>query len=231
LARQAVNYAVDKQSLVDNVLQGTAEVAAGPTPPAFNWAYNDDLEPYPYDPAKARELLAEAGVAEGTEVTFYVTEGGSGMLDPIPMGTAIQADLAAVGLDVRIETYEWNTFLGEVNPGLEGKADMAEMAWMTNDPDTLPFLALRTAAWPDQGGFNSGYYSNPEVDALLEAAQVSTDQDERAELYKKMQEIVFDDAPWLFVANWKQNAVTAANVGNFSLQPSFLLMLHDVTKD
>src|SRR5690606_22045206 len=104
--------------------------------------------------------------------------------------TAIQADLAKVGLDVTIETYEWNTFLGEVNPGLEGKADMAEMAWMTNDPDTLPFLALRTDAFPDKGGFNSGYYSNPKVDELLEKARSSTDQAERAKLYKEMQEIV-----------------------------------------
>ena len=93
------------------------------------------------------------------------------MLDPVPMGTAIQADLEAVGFDVTIETYEWNTFLGEVNPGLEGKADMAEMAWMTNDPDTLPYLALRSEAWPDEGGFNSGYYANETVDALLEQAR------------------------------------------------------------
>lgn len=229
-ARQAVNYAVDKQSLVDNVLQGTATVAAGPTPPAFNWAYNEELDPYPYDPEKARELLAEAGVEEGTDITFYVTQGGSGMLDPVAMGTAIQADLEAVGLDVAIETYEWNTFLGIVNPGLEGKADMAEMAWMTNSPDTLPYLALRTEAWPEQGGFNSGYYSNPEVDDLLQKARTSTDQAERATLYKQMQEIVYDDAPWLFVANWKQNAVTTDNVENFSLQPSFFLLLQDVAK-
>jgi len=227
--RQAVNYAVNKQALVDNVLQGTATVADSPIAPAFNWAYNEDLEPYPYDPDRARELLAEAG-AEGAELTFYVTEGGSGMLDPVAMGTAIQADLEAVGLDVNIETYEWNTFLGQVNPGLEGKADMAEMAWMTNSPDTLPFLALRTQAWPDQGGFNSGYYSNEEVDDLLQQARTSTDQDERADLYKRVQEIVYEDAPWLFVANWKQNAVTKANVENFSLQPSFFLMLQDVAK-
>jgi peptide/nickel transport system substrate-binding protein len=109
------------------VLQGTAEVAAGPTPPAFSWAYNDSLEPYPYDPDKARALIQDAG-AEGAELTFYVTEGGSGMLDPISMGSAIQADLAEVGFDVTIETYEWNTFLGKVNPGLEGVGDMAEMA-------------------------------------------------------------------------------------------------------
>jgi len=228
--RQAANYAINKEAIVNDVLEGTAEVAAGPTPPAFAWAYNEALEPYPYDPDRARELLAEAG-AEGAALTFYVTEGGSGMLDPIPMGTAIQADLKAVGLDVTIETYEWNTFLGEVNPGLEGKADMAEMAWMTNDPDTLPFLALRTEAWPDAGGFNSGYYSNPEVDALLEEARVATDQDRRAELYKEMQAIVQDDAPWVFVANWKQNAVTSDKVENFGLEPSFLLLLRDVVKN
>jgi len=227
--RQAVNYAIDKQSLVDNVLSGTATVADSPIPAAFAWAYNDELEPYPYDPDKARELIAEAGF-EGANITFYVTEGGSGMLDPIPMGTAIQADLSAVGLNVSIETYEWNTFLGRVNPGLEGKADMAQMAWMTNDPDTLPFLALRTEAWPEAGGFNSGYYSNPEVDELLEQARRSTDQDERAELYRQMQAIVYEDAPWAFIANWKQNAVTTSRVQGFKLQPSFLLVLKDTYK-
>ena len=227
--RQAINYAIDKNALVNNILQGTATVAAGPTPAAFAWAYNESLEPYPYDPEKAKTLIAEGG-AEGAELTFYVTEGGSGMLDPVPMGTAIQADLAKVGLKVNIETYEWNTFLGKVNPGLEGKADMAEMAWMTNDPDTLPFLTLRTDAWPDKGGFNSGYYSNPEVDTLLEQARAETDQAKRADLYKKMQEIVYEDAPWAFIANWKQNAVSSSRVQNFKLQPSFLLLLHQVSK-
>jgi peptide/nickel transport system substrate-binding protein len=228
--RQAANYAINKKAIVEDVLEGTAAIAAGPTPPAFAWAYNESLEPYPYDPDKARALIKEAG-AEGATLTFYVTEGGSGMLDPVAMGTAIQADLEAVGFDVKIETYEWNSFLGVVNPGLEGKADMAEMAWMTNDPDTLPFLALRTESWPDQGGFNSGYYSNPKVDELLNAARSSTDQNERARLYQEMQTIVQDDAPWVFVANWKQNAVTNSSVENFSLQPSFFLLLKDVVKN
>jgi peptide/nickel transport system substrate-binding protein len=229
LVRQAVNYAVNKESLVTDVLQGTADVSAGPIPPAFNWAYNEEVDPYPYDPEKAKELLAEAG-AEGASLTFLVAEGGSGMLDPVPMGTAIQADLAAVGLDVEIQTYEWNTFLAEVNPGLEGKADMAEMAWMTTDPDTLPFLTLRTAAFPAEGGFNSSYYSNPEVDDLLDQARRATDQAERGELYKQIQAIVHEDAPWLFVANWKQNAVVTEAVDNFELQPDFSLVLRDVTK-
>jgi peptide/nickel transport system substrate-binding protein len=228
--RQAANYAVNKESLVTDVLQGTAEVSAGPIPPAFGWAYNEEVEPYPYDPDRARELLEEAGY-DGEEITFYVTEGGSGMLDPVAMGTAIQADLAAVGMNVSIETYEWNTFLNEVNPGLEGKADMAQMAWMTNDPDTLPFLTLRTEAFPENGGFNSGYYSNEEVDAILSQARVSVETEERAALYQQVQEMVHEDAPWLFVANWVQGAVTTANVEGFDLQPSFFLMLHDVSKN
>ena len=134
-------------------------------------------------------------------------------------------------MKVKIETYEWNTFLGKVNPGLEGKADMAEMAWMTNDPDTLPFLTLRTEAFPDKGGFNSGYYSNPKVDELLDKVHaLPLLRKERAKLYKEMQQIVYEDAPWVFVANWKQNAVTSAAVENFKLQPSFFLMLQKVAK-
>jgi peptide/nickel transport system substrate-binding protein len=107
---------------------------------------------------------------------------------------------------------------------------MAEMAWMTNDPDTLPFLTLRTEALPESGGFNSGYYSNAEVDRLLVEARQSTDRDARADLYRQIQRIVREDAPWAFVANWKQNAVTTDRVQGFELQPSFLLNLAHVSK-
>ena len=120
LVRQAANFAINKKAIVENVLEGTAAIAAGPTPPAFAWAYNEALEPYPYDPAKAKALLKEAGVSNA-KLTFYVTQGGSGMLDPVAMGTAIQADLAAVGFDVEIKTFEWNAFLGEVNPALKAR--------------------------------------------------------------------------------------------------------------
>lgn len=227
--RQAVNYAVNKQALVDNILQGSAQVADGPIPSAFEWAANKEVTPYPYDPAKARALLKEAG-AEGATLNFYVTEGGSGMLDPVPMATAIQADLKAVGLNVTLQTWEWNTYLAKVNAGLTPHTQMAEMAWMTNDPDTLPFLTLRRDAWPDKGGFNSGYYSNPEVDKLLDEARSSSDRQKRGALYRQVQAIVHDDAPWLFVANWKQNAVTTRQVQNFDLQPNFNLILHQVSK-
>ena len=68
------------------------------------------------------------------------------------------------------------------------------------------------------------------MDELLEAARGSTDQAERARLYKEMQEIVYDDAPWAFIANWKQNAATSDAVSGFKLQPSFFLLLKGVSK-
>ncbi|HGN1704513.1 TPA: ABC transporter substrate-binding protein [Providencia rettgeri] len=227
--RQAVNYAVNKQNIVKYILQGSADVAEGPIPSAFDWAFDKGTSAYPYDPKKAQELINAAG-AQGKKVVFYVTEGGSGMLDPIPMATAIQADLKAVGLAVEIQTFEWNTYLSKVNAGLK-EAHMAEMAWMTNDPDTLPFLTLHSASWPDKGGFNSGYYSNKQLDALLDKARVTNNLEERAALYRQVQKIVHQDAPWLFVANWKQNAVASAHVQHFKLQPNFNLLLKDVRKD
>ena len=162
--RQAVNYAVDKQALVARVLQHTATVAAGPIASAFG-ASAGGVEPYPYDPARARRLLREANVKLDRPLTLAAPQSGSGMLAPVQMATAIQADLEAVGLDVVIETYEWNSYLAHVNAGL-GDTQMAEMAWMTHDPDTLPFLALRTASHPPNG-FNSGWNKNKEVDQLL----------------------------------------------------------------
>lgn len=228
-AREAINYAINKESIIENILQDTASVASGPIPEAFSWACNDKVSPYPYDPVKAKALFEQAGY-QGETLTFLVPEGGSGMLSPSAMAAAMQADLAAAGVSVVIETYEWNTYLNKVNKGLEGQADMAQMAWMTNDPDTLPFLTLRTEAQPEYGGFNSGYYSNELVDELLLKARQTTDYEQRGAYYKKIHAIVHDDAPWFFMASAKATAVTNKNVSNFSLQPSFLLPLHFVKK-
>jgi peptide/nickel transport system substrate-binding protein len=228
--RQALNYAIDKPALVEHVLQGTATVASGPVPKAFAWAYNEGVQPYPYDPDRARSLLKQAGYGDGVKVRLLVPTSGSGMLAPVQMATAIQGDLAEVGVELVIETYEWNTFLAKVNRGLGEGGDMAEMAWMTNDPDTLPYLALRSAATPELGGFNSGYYHNSRVDILIEQARKATDRGERARLYRRLQRIVHEDAPWVFVASWRQSAVSARPLEGFSLQPSFFLLLRDAHK-
>ncbi len=223
--RQALNYAIDKETMVRDILKGTAGVANGPIPPAFDWASDTSLAPYPYDPDKARALMAEAGYPNGAEVTFYVTESGSGMLSPIIMGTAIQADLAKVGITATIRQFEWNTFLGEIIPTMVGKANIAELSFMTQDPDMHPFLTLKTGA-----PVNSGQYSNPAVDALIDKGRATIDPDARAAIYKELQRVVHADAPWVFVANWNQNAVAKVGVQGFELHPSFMMLLKDVSK-
>lgn len=219
--RRAANLAVNKTAIVEHVLQHTATVAAGPVASAFG-DHAGSVEPYPHDPEKARELLAAAGVA-GHKLVLLAPQSGSGMLAPMEMATAIQADLGAVGLDVEVRSYEWNTYLAQVNAGL-GEAHMAEMAWTTNDPDTLPYLALRSAAHPPHG-FNSGWYANLMVDALLESARQKHQRVDRAKLYQRVQQLVHDDAPWLFVASSTQNLVARSNLGGIVVPPSFLIDL------
>jgi peptide/nickel transport system substrate-binding protein len=222
--RQALNYAINKQAIADQVLKGTATVADSVTPPAFAGFHDNSLQPYPYDPAKAKQLLAEAGYPNGVDVVFDVTQNGSGMLSPVLMGTAIQADLAAVGIRAKIETYEWNTYLAKLIPGMN-KVDVAEMSFMTSDPDMLPALTLRTNA-----AVNSGYFSDPAVDKLIDAGRAETDPVKREAIYKQLQQVVYKDAPWGFVVNWEQNAVMTDKVHGFELQPSFLLRLDSVYK-
>lgn len=225
--RQAANYAVNKKAIVDNVLQGTATVSDSPIAPAFGSAYNDSLPGYPYNLDKAKSLMADAGYADGVDVTFYVTESGSGMLEPKTMGEAIQSQLAEAGIRATIQTFEWNTYLDKVNAGFTPDVDMAEMSWATNDPSTLPYLTLRTDAFPDKQGFNSGYYSNPEVDKLLNEAQVTADDSKRNDLFRQMQAIVDEDAPWLFVANGGLTVAMTDHLQGFHLHPSFNLYFKD----
>jgi peptide/nickel transport system substrate-binding protein len=228
--RRAVNLAIDRKALVQDVLRNTAVPAAGPVPAAFDWAHDPDLKPYGHDPAAARALLADAGLADGVELTLLVPRGGSGMLAPLAMATAIQGDLARVGIDARIESYEWNAYLARVNDGLDAGADMAEMAWMTNDPDTLPYLALRCDADPDEGGFNSGWYCNPDVDQLIEQARRATNGAERARLYRELAHLVQADAPWAVIASWRQNLVARAGISGLRLEPSFFLVLDQAVR-
>ena len=227
--RRAVNYAVDKEAITRDLLQDTASVAHGVISRVFDWASNPDVRPYPHDPEKARRLIEEAGHA-GATVRLYATESGSGMLEPLPMASALQADLARVGLNVRIEVFEWNTFLARVNAGLEGRAHMAQMAWITHDPDTLPSLALSSTALPEAGGFNSGYFENKRLDELLAAARRTTDFGERGRLYRDIDRLVHEEAPFLFVAAWRQNAVHSRALRGMRLEPSFLLNLTEVEK-
>jgi len=108
---------------------------------------------------------------------------------------------------------------------MEGKAEVAELSFMTQDPDMHPFLALKTGA-----PVNSGGYSNAKVDALIDQGRSEADPAKRAAIYKEMQEILYKDAPWVYICNWKQNAVSTAAVKDFELHPSFMTRFYKTSK-
>lgn len=227
--RQAVNYAVNKEAIARDVLKGTGSPAAGPIPPAITWAFSEQVKRYPYDPAKAKALLREAGYPAGFTGTFWIPESGSGMQSPKTMAQAIQADLAAVGIKVSIQTYEWGAYLGLYGKGLGG-ADMGAMSFMLDPGDPAPMLSLVIDGHAvSPAGFNSGYYANPKVDQLLLQASEVVDRTQRGMLYRQAAAIVADDAPWIFIDNAVQTAAAIKGVTGFVLSPTFYLFFRDVS--
>jgi peptide/nickel transport system substrate-binding protein len=224
LVRQAVNFAVNKDALTNDILKGTGTPSVGPIPPAITWAYTDQVTQYPYNPSQAQALLQQAGVALPMNLTFWVTESGSGMQSPKTMGTAIQADLAAVGINAQIQTYEWGAYLNKYGSGLAGDADMAELSWMFDSGDPahmLPNNLYGPSCSPK--GFNGGCYQNTQVDQLMDDALKINDREGRGAIYRQIQGVVATDAPWIFVDNQIQNAAISTRISGLQLHPSFYM--------
>jgi peptide/nickel transport system substrate-binding protein len=222
--RQALNYAVNKDAIIRDILKGTAIVARGPLSPVYGPYYEEALKAYPHDLEKARALLKEAGHPGGFEVTFLVPESGSGMQSPVEMATVIQANLAQVGVRVKIQTMEWGAYLKKY---LEAP-DMAEMSWNPSigDPDHMMYMLLSSDRFPP--AFNAGFYQNDKVDDLLRKGRTTIDEKARVPLYKEAQKLVVDDAPWIFVDHGKQVIVHRKRVQGFKLHPNFDLVLTQV---
>ncbi|TEU16766.1 MAG: ABC transporter substrate-binding protein [Anaerolineales bacterium] len=219
--RQAMNYAINKQAIVDNILKGTGILAVNPLPPVV-WSYTDDVQRYDYNPEKAKELLTEAGYPDGFPCVFWVPESGSGMQQPVVMGTAMQADLKAVGVDCKIETFEWGTYLDKVIvPPEDAEFDLMEMSWIgdNGDPDNHLFILLSGEQWPPHG-YNMGFYKNDEVDALLREARTTLDQAKRTELYIEAQKLIAEDPPWMMIDHETQIVVMDKKIKNFKLHPT-----------
>jgi len=222
--RQALNYAVNKDAIIRDILKGTAIVARGPMSPVYGPYYEENLQKYPHDPEKARALLKEAGHAGGFEITFMVPESGSGMQSPVEMATVIQANLAQVGVRAKIQTMEWGAYLKKY---LEAP-DMAEMSWNPSigDPDHMMYMLLSSDRFPP--AFNAGFYHNEKVDDLLRKGRTTIDDKARVPLYKEAQRLVVEDAPWIFVDHGKQVIIHRKRVQGFKLHPNFDLVLTQV---
>ncbi|WP_019122261.1 ABC transporter substrate-binding protein [Brevibacillus massiliensis] len=219
--RQAINYAINKESIVNNILHGTGELANSPVPPTV-WGHNATLKNYEYNPEKAKQLLAEAGYPNGFEVTYWVPESGSGMQQPATMAAAIQADLAAVGIKVNIQTLEWGTYLDKVfQPKEKMDMDMHQMSWVgdNGDPDNFLYAMFSSEQWPT-AGFNDSFYKNETVDKLLKEARTTLDKQKRTQMYEEAQQIIMEEAPWIVLDHEKQIVAANQKIKNFKLHPT-----------
>lgn len=188
--RQAFNYAVDKRAIVEKILEGASTVATAPIPPTvFGYA---PQTPYEYNPARARQLLEEAGWA-GRELVMIAPSGR--YLKDREIAEAVQMYLQDVGLKVKLTYMEWAAYIPKVM-GTERDFDLFLLGWSTAtlDADYGLFSLFRSRA-----PFNRMMYSNPQVDSLLDAARAEKNVERRKELYRQAQELIWQDAPWIFL--------------------------------
>jgi peptide/nickel transport system substrate-binding protein len=224
--RQALNYAVNKDAIVKDVLKGTGVVSKGPVLPG-TWGADGNLAPYPYDPAKAKKLLAEAGYPNGFSTTMWVPESGSGMQSPVAMAVVMQSNLRAVGVNVTLQTMEWGAYIAKLRTK---EQDLFALSWAagSEDPDMVMYPLFHSSQWTPNGP-NRAMYKNEKFDALLTEARHVTDQAKRAALYREAQKILYDDAPWVFVDHEILIAATSKRVQGFKLHPNFDLRVETIS--
>lgn len=189
--RQAANYAVDKQTIIERVLFG-AGTPSQSLVEAVQWSIPVGL--YEYDPDRARQLLQEAG-AEGVEITLLSPS--SRYPSDVEVGQAVTGYLREAGFTVNLEALaDWPTYVETVE---QGNFDLFFLGWggSTGDPDN----AFRRLLHTSNAGqlWNPGGYSNPEVDRLIDEGGSEFDLAARQAAYEEIQRIVWEDAPWLFM--------------------------------
>jgi len=207
--RQALLYGMDRQGMVDNILNGQGTVMNANIPP-FSWAHNEDLNPYEYDPDTAVELLEEAGWTEIDSDGIRRNEEGGRLEIQVVTSTGntlredtlliAQQELADIGVDLQPDFYEWSVLLNQYLDVAQFQAYI--LGWSLGlDPDCYIYFHSSEGVNEDGNlvGYNDVEYSNPEVDELLERGRTTFDEEERAEIYGEIQEILNEELPYLFM--------------------------------
>lgn len=226
--RQAISMAINRKNIVDYLYQGQADLANGPLPP-FLPGYSNSLQPYHYDPEKAKQLLAAAGYSEG-ELKFtilaysnprpYNPSGGS------KLAAAIQADLRKIGVYTDIKVYPWKEYRNAVFKP-EGNAFV--YGWIGDNGDPDNFLTLFDSK-EIETSLNKAKYSNPAVDSLLQEARTTSDTGKRRDIYRLAQQIILEDAPWVFISHSDMIGAHRSGVQNLSFHPTGVIYFKDVIK-
>ncbi|GKV69629.1 ABC transporter substrate-binding protein [Sporosarcina sp. NCCP-2716] len=222
--RQAMNYAIDKQTIIDSFFEGRAEMAKNPMPSSIS-GYNDDIEEYEYNPEKAKELLKEAGLPDGFEMELWAMPVPRPyMPDGTKVAEVIQKNLADVGIKAKIVSYEWATYLDKAS---KGEADAFMLGWTGDNGDADNFLYVLLDE-DNIGSNNYTYFKNEETHKLFLEAQTEVDEDKRNELYEKAQEILHDEAPWVPLAHSTPLLGGAADLTGFVPHPTGSDLLSNV---
>ncbi|CAN5715088.1 ABC transporter substrate-binding protein [soil metagenome] len=220
--RQAINHAIDIETIVDVIWEGQAVRAASPLSPNV-FASHPGVEPYAYDPERARQLLADAGYPDGFETSIWTND------NPLRIQVAeiAQAQLGEIGVTVDIRVLEWGTYLAET---AAGNHDMFILGWstVTADADYGLYALFHSS---EIGASNRTYWSDARVDELLDRGRQTVDPDDRTAIYYEAQEIIAEEAPWIFVAFQTRHTGVRAHVENFQNQPNGTHRLYMVSRN
>jgi len=211
--RLALNLAVNRAILVKDVVNGLATVADSVIPPGV-WGYAP-IGAYPYDPAKAKALLAKAGYPNGFEFTLW-TPVGRYLMDK-QLAEALQAQMAAVGVKMKIQTWDFQALMAEVK---KGQFDSVLLGWSASsaDADQAMFPVFESTQWPPNS--NRALYKNPAVDQLLRDARKEVKPSRRAAMYKEAQKLIMADAPWILLLYPKQVVAYRAGITGIEVLPT-----------
>lgn len=200
--RRAMNHGINKERVL-KILQGRAVPARGVLPPLMP-GHNPKLKGYPYAPEKARALLAEAAYPDGFSVPMWLR---SDTGYEVKVGEAIQQDLAEIGVRVELRPVAFGTLIDIM--GRRGGAELGLFGWTQDYPDPSNFLdvLLNGERIVEVNCNNAAFYSNPKVNALLKKAAVDTDADRRIALYQEIEQMIVDDAPWVFLYHPLRHAI------------------------
>lgn len=208
--RQALNHAVNKDKLL-RLINNRGVVAKGVLPPNMP-GYNPNVPGYAFDPARARQLLAEAGYPQGFATTLWVRSDET----MLRLAQAVQQDLADIGVQMRIKAIAWGPFLEAVRtPDL---VPFFMLGWEADFPDPSNFLEVLLHS-KYIGSNNNTNYQNPEVDARLDAAARTVDTQVRRQLLQAAELLAVDDAPWVFLYHPVSYEITSPRVRDFTLHP------------
>jgi peptide/nickel transport system substrate-binding protein len=189
--REALNYAIDRNAIVKLAYSGHATVGSSFMPYKMQY-WNDSLKPYPYDPEKAKQILSESSYPNGFKT--YIIEVAN---DVAGNATAvvIKSDLAKIGIDVDIKTYELLTAYAKEDGG---NSQMGQRYWTNDiiDPDEVTTFGV-----DPNGGANafSSYWGDPTATKLVHQARGELDPDKRQQMYEQIQQIVYDQTPYLIL--------------------------------